>query len=63
MSIKELQVITAYFRDNDPMIFGVKGGSKRTIEFPIYKACLSNAKSQLLIQWSLSEWLLIELID
>ena len=35
--------------------------SSRAIEFSIGRAILSSAKSQLLIQWSLFEWLLIEL--
>ena len=63
MTIKELKVMIAIFRDNDSLILGVKGDSPRLIEFSICRACLSSAKSQLLIQWSLFEWLLIGLID
>ena len=61
ISSKELQAI-AIVRDNDSLILGVKGDSPRTIEFSICRAFLSSAKSQLLIQWSLFEWLLIDVV-
>ena len=57
--IEELQAMIDFFRDNDSLILGVKGDSPRIIEFSICSAFLSSAKSQLLIQWSLFEWLLI----
>ena len=59
MTIKELQAMIVTIRDNDSLIFGVKGDSIRLIEFSIRRALFSSAKSQLLIQWSLFEWLLI----
>ena len=60
ISIKELEAIIFKIRDNDSLILGVKGDSPRTIGSSICKAFLSSAKSQLLIKWSLFEWLLID---
>ena len=61
MAIKKLEAMIDTIRDNDSLILGVKGDSIRTIEFSICSACFSTAKSQSLIQWSLCEWLLVEL--
>ena len=61
MSIKELQAMIATIGNNDSLILGVKGDSPRTIEFSIGSARFSPAKSQLLIQWSSCECLLIDL--
>ena len=61
MAIKELETMIATIGDNNSLILGVKGDSPRTIEFSICRALISSAKSQLLIQWSLCEWLLIGL--
>ena len=62
MTSKELQAVIVTIRDNDSLILGVKGDSPMIFEFAICRALISSAKSQLLIQWSLCKWLLIELI-
>ena len=50
ISSKELKAMIITIRNNDSLILGVKGDSKRMIEFSIGRAILSSAKSQLLIQ-------------
>ena len=57
MLTKELEAMIPLIRNNDSLILGVKGDSVRTTEFSICRAKFSSTKSQLLIQWSLFEWL------
>ena len=60
MTVKELEAMILTIRDKDSLILGVKGDSPWTIEFSVCRALFSSTKSQLLIQWSLCEWLLMD---
>ena len=60
MTVKELQAMVVTIRDNDSLILGVKGDSPRMIEFSICRAFLSCVNSQLLIQRTTFECLLVK---